>query len=140
MKFLLTGIALTAIIALTGCGSDGSSYTEAELQPSKTTTVYSGGGDVDINDVNVDEGGTYINNEDGTVTYSSGANAGGVGTGHTGTRPGAHSDAPDPSTFSANLSQKECNDLGFFFCTAEGKCKNTAATGGTCSARTNKSN
>ena len=41
----------------------------------------------------------------------------------------------DPEDFEDGLSQDECNDLGFFFCTLENKCLNQPNDAGTCPAR-----
>jgi len=42
---------------------------------------------------------------------------------------------PDPDTYDEGLSQEECNDLGFFYCTIENKCLNQDNSGGTCKAK-----
>ena len=136
-------MALATILGfgLVGCGSGGSgtSYTAAQQEPTKQTTVYSGGGDVDISDVNVGDNATYINNNDGTVTYVGGDVGGNneltISTSHDGTGPDEASDAYDEGQYDPNLSQKECNDLGFFYCTIEHKCLNRKSAGNTCPGR-----
>ena len=138
-KTFISMLALAAILGLVGCGSGGSgtSYTQAQQEPSKQTTVYSGGGDVDVSDVNVGENATYINNNDGTVTYV-GGDVGGdltIDATHNGTGPDSTSTAYDEANYDPTLSQDECNDLGFFYCSVENKCLNKPSAGSTCPAK-----
>ena len=128
--------AILAAAMFTGCGSSGSSTYNETPDNNKQTTVYSGGGDVDISDVTVGENGTYINNGDGTVTYIGGDvgdnNALLVDGSHDGSGPDGNSSAYDPANYSAGLSQSECTALGFFYCTIQSQCLNQPAAGATC--------
>ena len=136
MKTTISVLALAAILGLSGCGSDGSgtSYTQAEAQPTRQTTVYSGGGDVDIDDVNVGEGGTYINNGDGTVTYTSSQGDADVSITY-GKNAGNSSDEPfDPDAYDPTYTPTECRTAGFFYCEIEHKCLPIPADAGACPA------
>jgi len=139
MKKIILASAIAAAFMFTACGTSGSSTYNETPDSTKTTTVYSGGGDVDISDITVGENGTYVNNGNGTVTFIGGDigdnNAIVVDGSHAGTGPDGNSSTYDPNNFSAGLSQSECTALGFFFCTLENKCLNQPASGSTCPAR-----
>ena len=129
MRNLLMLSAATAIFA--GCGGTTTHYDRTPPQPTEShvTTVYSGGGDVIINDVVVDNGGTYIQNDDGTVTYTDGdGNSVGV-KGDTGKSDTVTGDYPGEEADPA-----ECADAGYFYCTIEDKCLNQPKGGGSCTS------
>jgi len=65
-------ILLSALaFMIVGCGeTSGDSRGDTTIT---NTTVDSGGGDVTINDVEVSDEGTYIYNNDGTVTFTTGS-------------------------------------------------------------------
>lgn len=119
------GIIGLLIVALTGCSSDD---TAAGDYTSTSYSINSGGGDVTINDTTVGENGTYIQNADGTVTYTSGND-------NVFTLPDGEkvSIADEPTgDYSASYDAEECAANGYFYCTIENKCLNVPARGGSC--------
>jgi len=139
MKKTTLASAIIAAAMLAGCNSGGSTTYRDTPDNNKNTTVYSGGGDVDISDIQVGDGATYVNNGDGTITFIGGDtgadNTIEVDGSHGGSGPKSTSTAYDPANYDPSLSQDECNDLGFFYCTAEGKCLNRPAADGVCPAK-----
>ena len=133
MSLVALGFLTAPMLMLQGC-SDTKGASDARGDTTVTnTTIDSGGGDVTINDVEVTGEGTYVYNENGTVTYSTGDDfgQGDVGTGDTDgdgvpdVEVGVYDDAYD---------QAECTASGFFYCTLENKCLDQPASGGTCSS------
>ena len=130
MTKITTLTAIFAALALVGCstGSDGGTASTGVAGSTTTYNVDSGGGDVTINDTTVGENGTYIQNQDGTVTYTSGNdNVFTLPSGEKVSIAGSPSGDYDP-TYNA----EECAANGYFYCTLENKCLNTPASGGTC--------
>jgi len=72
-----------------------------------------------ITNVNQGDGGTYISNNDGTVTY---------------TYTQSEGDASDGTTgeFDAGDDEQECKSKGYFYCPITNTCNNTALNGGSC--------
>jgi len=135
MKKITLSLAVMALVFI-GCGGGtggGTSYKAVDQTPSKSTTIYSGGGDVAVNDVTVDNGGTYIKNEDGTVTYSTGEGSGNIaianGDGETSTPAGPTDDFPGE-----DASEQECTDAGYFYCPLQDACLDQPADNGACSS------
>ena len=119
-KIMLVGVLALVFV---GCGEHSSSSGDYAGMPTNTT-VYSGGGDVSINQTTVADNGVYIQNADGTVTYTTG-NGNSFDTGDNGTSgdyPGE--DAP----------ADECRAAGYFFCTISQSCLNQPSDGGACTS------
>jgi len=91
-------LILISMFVLSGCGEEN------------TTT---------ITNVNQGDGGTYINNNDGTVTY---------------TYTQSEGDASDGTTgkYDAGDDEQECKSKGYFYCPITNTCNNTALNGGSC--------
>ena len=71
-----------------------------------------------ITNVNQGDGGTYINNNDGTVTYTYTQNDG---------------DASDGTgEYDSGDDEQECKSKNFFWCPITNTCNNTALNGGSC--------
>jgi len=98
-------LALVAI-GLSGCGDESTTVTET------------------INSIQCGDGGC------GDVVIGDGSGI------HTGTEPDedAGDEAYDSALFEVGLTQTECNDLGFFYCTIEQECLNQPSDSGTCTA------
>jgi len=121
-KTILMSLVVIAAL-LTGCDETTTAV------PQGDTTINTNGGDVVINDVQVDGEGTYISNGDGTITYTNGT---GNSVGTDGTSSGAGS--KELGVYSASYSQSKCTEEGYFYCTLENKCLNQPATGGSCTS------
>ena len=95
-------IAALAVLALTACGS--------------TTTTNT------VTKVEMGDNGTYINNQDGTVTY---------------TQTVTDGDATDGTTgdFDATDDATECRAKGYFYCPITQTCNDTSASTGSCTGR-----
>jgi len=122
MKKIL--ILAIAIIGFTGCTGDEASAGDGGNE----YNVNSGGGDVTINDTTVTDGGTYVNNADGTVTYVSGNS-------NTITLPNGEivEVGDDPSgVYDPDYTQEECAAEGYFWCTLANQCMNSPADGSSC--------
>ena len=91
-------LILISMFVLSGCGEEN------------TTT---------ITNVNQGDGGTYINNNDGTVTYTYTQNDGDASDGTTG-------------EYDSSDDEVECKSKGRFFCTISNQCMDTPLNGGTC--------
>jgi len=91
-------LILISMFVLSGCGEES------------TTT---------ITNVNQGDGGTYINNNDGTVTYTYTQSEGDASDGVTG-------------EFDDSDDEVECKSKGFFYCKLSNVCVNTALGGGSC--------
>ena len=133
MKKITALLLMVGLVGLVGCGSSGSgsSYTKAEQDPTQRTTVYSGGGDVDVNAVTVGQDGTYIDNT-GNLVYSEGDNSGNV-TGDFYHQPtkNASSDAQlTPDEYASIDDAQECKDTGGSWCSIAQACSSPAADGG----------
>ena len=128
MRNLLMLSAVAAIFV--GCGGTTTHYDRTPPAPAEShvTTVYSGGGDVVINDTHVGEGGTYIQNADGTVTYTDG-DGNSVGRSGDNSSGEALGDYPGESADPA-----ECADAGYFYCTIQNKCLDQPKGGGSCTS------
>jgi len=124
MKYLLL---LIAPLLFSGCGEDTTRSNPVSTTTTTNTTIDSGGGDVTINDVEVDGNGTYVYNADGTVTYS-------TGDGFTNTN-GEDATVVDASDeFDEGYDQAQCTAAGYFYCTLNNICVNQAADAGTCTS------
>jgi len=116
--------AIVAVLVLTGCGGGGSDSQYEATSPSAgagTTNVYAGG-DVTLNQTVVADGGTYIYNGDGTVTFISGD---GNYLGDTNPEPTGDYDHSDDA--------QECAANGYFWCPISQQCLNKPANGSSCS-------
>ena len=121
---VIVGFAGILALGLSGCGETSGDADYRGDTTVNNTTIESGGGDVTINDVEVDGNGTYVYNADGTVTYS-------TGDGFAGGNDGVV-DASDE--FDEGYDQAECTAAGYFYCTLENRCLNQPAGGGTCTS------
>jgi len=130
MTLVALGFLCAPMLMLQGCTTGDKTTSNTEIS---NTTIDSGGGDVTINDVQVSDEGTYIYNEDGTVTFTTGDenNIEGVGTGDS---DGDGIEDVEVGTFSTEYSQSECTAAGFFYCTIENVCLDQPAIGGTCTS------
>jgi len=123
-KYIL--ILVLPLLLLVGCGeTSGDSRGDTNI----ATTTVDAEGDVTINDVTVESGGTYIQNADGTVTYSSGA---GDVTSSAEEAAATAEKAAEDGTYDPTYTRAECTEAGFFYCTLENKCLNQPASGGQC--------
>jgi len=119
VKMLAIG---SVILLMAGCGS-----TDSVNTPSTTTTnttINSGGGDVAINNVDVSNEGMYIQNADGTVTYTttSGDNS----------PTGNNNDGGEKKPYDSSWDEATCTTNGYFFCTLNGLCLNQPTASGSC--------
>ena len=128
MSLVAFGFLTAPMLMLQGCGD-----TKGDANYTEVTSIDSGGGDVTINDVQVSEEGTYIYNENGTVTFTTGdenviqpANGDSDGDGVVDVTVGDYDEGYDAS---------QCNAAGFFYCTIENKCLNQPSDAGTCTSR-----
>ena len=132
MKKITIALMSATLILLIGCGgtSGTHSYVQAEApKPTKQTIVYSNGGDVTINDATVDNGGQYITNDDGTITYISGD-----GNGINDNSGYYNPDENMSGFFDPMYTQQECNANGYFWCPLESKCLNKPTNGSSCTS------
>ena len=119
-------MAILGLVGLVGCGSSGSGshYTAAEQQPTTQTTVYSGGGDVDIQDVDIGTNGTYIDGN-GNVVAGGNVTAGGdfaVGQDGPGTSDNTNESDEAEAGDVPNPSPANCAASGYNYCPIVGKC------------------
>ena len=123
-------IILAAIsLFIVGCGEESTS--NGNTNTPSNTTVYSGGGDVTINQTTVADNGVYIQNADGTVTYTTGSeNSINDDSGDSTAKTPEYGDEPyDPS-----YNEGECRASGYFWCPLSGSCLDQPATGSACSS------
>ena len=125
-------ILLSALAFMfTACGEDSTRGDNRGDTTVTNTAIDSGGGDVTINDVEISGEGTYIQNADGTVTYSTGD---GFTSGDIGSGDSDGDGVPDVEVgvYDPAYDASQCRAAGFFFCTLEGRCLDQPASGGTC--------
>jgi len=122
-------IAAAAVFIFVGCGeTTGDSSNQASGTGDTSYYVNSGGGDVTINDTTVGENGTYIQNADGTVTFTSGND-------NTMTLPdGTEVDVADEPSgdYDPEYTAEECAANGYFWCPLANQCQNSPASGSAC--------
>lgn len=103
-KIIMALIALVAVVALVGCGD-----TITEQGDSVSVNCGEGGcGDVVVGDGNeIHKGEESQSDATSSVEF-------------------------DLDNFDKSLSQKECNDLGFFYCTLANECQPQPLNSGSC--------
>ena len=124
-------MAILGLVGLVGCGSSGSGshYTAAEQQPTTQTTVYSGGGDVDIQDVDIGTNGTYIDGNGNIVAGGNISAGGAIGEGHNGD---FQDDISDDDDIQDDMTPAECKRAGGFYCNIEKRCLGRTGAGASC--------
>jgi len=139
-------IVLSAIAALTliGCGEGSHSYVSNPQPKENTETktiIHSGGGDVTINNQEVSGHGTYIENENGTITYTQGnSNTVGSTDKHKSDNTNGTTDGEDSrdGTYAEEggeaWDQDECNSHGYFYCTLADECRDEPLEGSSCTS------
>ena len=142
MKYVISGVIVALIFI--GCGETRSHVVSQATQPVNSTEtktiIHSDGGDVTINNQKVSGHGTYIQNRDGTVTYTYGdSNIVGSTDKHksdniNGTTDGGDSrDGTYAEEGGEAWDQDECNSHGYFYCTLADECRDEPLEGSSCS-------